>query len=236
MPYVMSSQLKAQEDAIKISEKQEVKKLNKASELPPAPKKFNPFKDLKHEKPPTVKDEIKHIKDEIELEKFFKERQKEMINETLSSQEGSLLHEHANNILALPERNPYRRQIFANRLKQNTVIQEYLKENLVYNLMTRVNKHVRFGLHYGLEYNQSREEYEMLIKQLQLQQQKPPERMEEDNINIKKPEEDPERMVKEDEKKVMSTEKEDEKSKDDSSQEEIEETDENEEETESDED
>lgn len=187
MPYIEVSSFKKQEDNEKIKVKKEAKNLNqKVKTDMESKKKLNVFKDIKYEKAPTEKTQMNDFKKEIELQRFFEEQKKMIVSDTISSEEGKMFEKHINHVLALPEQNLYKRELFSMRLKQNKVIQEYVQENIVYNCVSRVNKNIKFLLHYGLEYHEANEEYKKLLLIAQQQQQQkqiiPEQKVEESKV------------------------------------------------------
>jgi hypothetical protein len=76
----------------------------------------------------------------------------------------------------MPQKDPLKREIFARRLKNNRAIQTYVDENIIFNACNRLDRNVRFLLHYALEYKETDREYQLLVLQhqhLQQQQQRP---------------------------------------------------------------
>jgi len=169
MVYIEVSKLKDQEDKQKIEKKKHEKILNEESK---PKKKFNPFKDMKYKKVKNdPEDELANLKKQIVEEQFILEQKDVYVNQANDTEEGQTIYNHAFSIMALPERNPIKRQIFQSRLRQNPAVQNYVKENIVFNALTRVNHHLRFALHYGLEYNNTNDVYNDLVIRAQQQQQ-----------------------------------------------------------------
>lgn len=170
MPYIEVSSFKKQEVNDKVSAKKETRKINqKAKESEPVkPKKLNPFKDLKFEKV-KPKDELTNLKQEVEMTKYIEEEKKQLVEKTRASDEGVLFDKHINSVLSMPHQDPIKRELFARRLKNNTAIQKYIDENIVYNVVNRVDRNIRFALHYALEYKETDREYNLLVANLQRQ-------------------------------------------------------------------
>jgi hypothetical protein len=161
MPHISVKSLKPQEDKIKIEEKKEVVKINqKVKAQTTEPKPFNPFKDIKLTKGKDKEpDELKSIKKDLEIEQFLSEQKKKLIENKIQTAEGKVLYDHAYKLMASPERDLYKREIFENRLKSNPAIKDYVEQHMVFNVLHRVNHNLRFLLHYGIEWNQSHEDF-----------------------------------------------------------------------------
>lgn len=176
MPYVEISSFKAQEVNAKVAVKKEAKAINqKVKEAAPEkPKKLNPFKDIKFIKKPEV-DELKVLKQELEMNKIIEDERGQQVEKTRSSDEGKLFDQHVNSLLSMTQKDPLKREIFARRLKNNKAIQSYVDENIIFNACNRLDRNVKFALHYALEYKETDREYQLLLLRHQhLQQQQPP--------------------------------------------------------------
>ena len=185
MPYYSAELMNAQAEAKKIEEKRHLKIINKKSELPPEKPKINPFK-MKYEKvkEKSLKDELNEYKQELQLEQFLENERNKILEKKINSSEGQVFYNQAFTLMAYPEFNPEKRDIFYQLLRKNEAIQDFVKENVVTNIMTKVNKNLRFGLHYLSEYNNATIIYNDYLRRRQQymvnSQEKPQEQREED--------------------------------------------------------
>lgn len=171
MPFIEITKGKEQREINeKIKQKVETKKINERVNnqvKQETPKLLNVFKDIKYTKDTTkesdaIKEEIKCIEAEKERIELHEKLYKEVVNAAVASKEGAMFKKHIYGLLAIPKKNIVEKEIFTRNLRNNDAIGEYIDENLIVGLCNRLNKNVKFALHYALEYNNASNEFQQL--------------------------------------------------------------------------
>lgn len=110
------------------------------------------------------------IKQQLEINKIIKEETQNEITQIVSSGEVQEIKRETINLLATPHFHPVKRQIFARKLNQSEIINDYLDNNLLLRFFSRANQNLKFAVVYGLKYMQTHDDYEKLVLMLKEQE------------------------------------------------------------------
>lgn len=106
------------------------------------------------QKPKTLKD----IENEFEINKYIVNQIKDDVAMQLQKTDYYELHDGILDILSMPQRDLETRMILKSKLGKSDVINDYLRENVIYRIGCQMNKHLKFACIYGLKYHQANQE------------------------------------------------------------------------------
>jgi len=170
----------------KINVKRENEIINKQikeEKKPDLCKLFNSMKKYEQpEKKPILKkpekqENINDVNNKIKIDTLLKELKTQEINDCKESKEGIRLKGHSLNILSMfYKNNPDKRKLLHYNLNNNSVINDIIDEEIIFNSMKLLDKRIRFFLHYGLEISQTETQYKALLKEKEEKEEKKEEK------------------------------------------------------------
>ena len=196
MEVVDPSTYDRKEIKMKQEEKFKKKMENKEMDYEVKKKTMNPlkqwaeFKDTRAKKAKNEADLIKHNTDMmINLEEQKKAQDiliKNRIEEAKNTIEGKRINKLCNYGIAKGcfYNNPDKQALMQNNVEQNPIIQEFIDENVVCNSMYFLDKRIRTCLQIGIEYLNTQEQYEHLVRRKLLQEDLRRKEQQEQAINV----------------------------------------------------
>lgn len=174
MPFIESSYFEKQEKQREIAEKIERKRENKfinenVDETKPKSINLSDSKVMKQILKGTAKGQqhqnvitLKDLKEQMKIDSFVETEKKEEIINILNNQEVIEIKNGALNVMAMTHFHPIKRQIFAQRLQNSGIVNEYVNNNLIYQFFNKANASLKFGVVYGVNYLQTNDDYNRL--------------------------------------------------------------------------
>jgi hypothetical protein len=119
------------------------------------------------EKPLSISD----IKKEIEIRKMVEQQKDEQIQKLLNQSEIKEVKNAAVELLAITHTHPIKRKLFERRLKQSEIINNYVDNNVIFQLFNSANENLKAITVYGINYFQTNSDYNTLVYEAQARQQ-----------------------------------------------------------------
>jgi predicted phosphohydrolase len=106
---------------------------------------------------------LKEIKERISVHKAIEQEKESEIVEILNNKEITEIKHEAINIMAMTHFHPVKRQLFANRLHNSGIVEDYVNNNLIFRAFNKANANIKFGIVYGINYLQTNNDYDRLV-------------------------------------------------------------------------
>ena len=134
------------------------KKICKTAKQNPAKEAVNELTEMK----------ARYVQMQLEREIMEEERA-----QVAGSNEGRIISDHANNMLSMIYKDEIKRELFAHKIRNNIIIQEYIDKQLTYAIVSMCPSKLRFLGHVGLEVLRTEDDYKKWIRRQQMMQQQP---------------------------------------------------------------